>query len=164
MMTTKGRLNGYHVLFMLLAFFGIMIAVNVAFTVFAVKSFPGEQVEKSYVQGINYNQTIASREHQAELGVKSEIGLETLASGKLELVALWQDQYDNPLTQLQVKAEVSRPASNHGQIVIDLNGVSPGRYEAEIENLAAGKWNILITAITSDGETLTAQKSVLWAQ
>lgn len=163
-MTTKGRLNGYHVLFMLLAFFGIMIVVNVAFTVFAVKTFPGEQVEKSYVQGINYNQTIASREHQAELGITSEIGLEIVESGMIELVSVWKDHNETPITDLKVKAEISRPASDAGQIVTELASVGEGRYETEFETLAPGKWNILITATSPDGETLTAQKSVLWAQ
>ena len=163
-MTEKGRLTGYHVLFMLLGFFGIMVAVNIAFTVFAVKTFPGEQVEKSYVQGINYNQTLASREYQAAQGITSEIGLTSLSDGRVELLSTWEDGEANPLTQLQVTAVLSRPASDDGQIRLDLKGIAPGQYTGEIADLAPGAWQVLITATTIDDKTLSAQKSVLWAR
>ena len=72
MMTTQERpqreLTGRHVLFMVVAFFVVIIAVNTYFITAAVTSFRGEDVKGSYRQGLEYNQTIAARELQYSLG------------------------------------------------------------------------------------------------
>ncbi|MAK62117.1 MAG: hypothetical protein CMK09_14185 [Ponticaulis sp.] len=159
----KGRLTGYHVLFILLGFFGVMVAVNVAFTVFAVKSFPGEQVEKSYLQGLNYNQTLEDRAHQAEMGINTQIGLEANTGETIELISVWTDSSGNGLSNLAVNAQLIRPASEDGKLNLTLDPVGNGRYTASIPELSAGSWKIQMVATTTDGDTLTAEKSVLWA-
>ena len=55
------ELKGWHVLLILMAFFGVMFSVNGVFLYHAITSFPGEDVKKSYVQGLNYNDTLAVR-------------------------------------------------------------------------------------------------------
>ena len=161
-MTKTRKLTGYHVLFMLLAFFGVMIVVNVIFTVFAVKSFPGEQVEKSYVQGLNYNQTLEARERQAELGWTSQIGVEDDATGEPRLIVIWEDASGNGITQMNVKAVMTRPASETGQIEHELQANGPGRYELALGTLEAGMWNIEITATAPDETVVTARKTLSW--
>lgn len=61
-------LRGWHVLVMILMFFGVTIGVNATFITLALTTFPGEDVPHSYVQGINFNDTLARRQAQAELG------------------------------------------------------------------------------------------------
>ena len=46
------RLNGWHVLAMLVAFFGVVIAVNVGFAVQAYSTFPGEVTARPYEEGL----------------------------------------------------------------------------------------------------------------
>lgn len=159
-----GRLTGYHVLFMLLGFFGIMIIVNVIFTVYAVRSFPGEQVEQSYIQGLNYNQALEDRARQEELGWTSQVGLEATGDGSAMLITNWLDEFDNGLTQLSVSATLTRPASDEGQYVLDLSANGPGRYEAILTDLPSGVWNAEITAQTPEGETVTAHKTLTWTR
>ncbi|MEO1305623.1 MAG: FixH family protein, partial [Pseudomonadota bacterium] len=73
---SEKTLKGWHVLLIMLGFFGIMFAVNGVFLYHAITSFPGEDIKKSYVQGLNYNDTLAVRAAQAELGWQAEAGLE----------------------------------------------------------------------------------------
>lgn len=162
-MTAKGKLTGYHVLFMLLGFFGVMIIVNIAFTVFAVKSFPGEEVEKSYLQGLNYNQTLKERAHQEELGIQTQIGLEASEENGIELISVWSDNAGNGLADLSVNALLIRPASEDGKLNLELQSAGDGRYIASIPQLSPGSWRIQMVATNQSGETLTAEKSVLWA-
>ncbi len=61
-------LRGWHVLVMILMFFGVTIGVNATFITLALRTFPGEDVPHSYVQGINFNDTLERRQAQAELG------------------------------------------------------------------------------------------------
>lgn len=159
-----GRLNGYHVLFMLLGFFGVMIIVNVIFTVYAVRSFPGEQVEQSYIQGLNYNQALEDRARQEELGWSTQVGLERTESGSPMLITYWLDEFENGITQLEVSATLTRPATREGQRIVDLSANGPGRYEIILTDLETGDWNAEITAQSPDGETVTAHKSLTWTR
>ena len=76
----KGQLKAWHALVWFLGFFGFMFAVNGIFLWTAITTFPGEDVEKSYLTGLDYNQEIARRERQTEEGWNAEIGLEGPAS------------------------------------------------------------------------------------
>lgn len=161
-MTEKGKLTGWHVLIILCVFFGVMVAVNVVFTVFAVKTFPGEQVEKSYVQGLNYNQTLQEKKRQAELGWKAEIGFEKQDSGAPRLVSNWLDRDGELMPQLTVKAKLVRLVSDEGQLEVDLQADGPGRYYTDLDELGAGEWRIEVSATNADKETVTAYKSLRW--
>lgn len=161
-MSEKNKLTGWHVLAILCGFFGIIFAVNIAFTVFAVNTFPGEQVKKSYVQGLNYNQSLADRKRQAELGWRAEIGFETQADGNAILVSNWFDKTDQALVQLDVQAKIIRPASEENMQEVILSGDGPGRYAKTLSELTEGVWHIEITAINPDGDQATAFKTLTW--
>ncbi len=161
-MTQKGKLTGWHVLFILCVFFGVMVAVNVVFTVFAVKTFPGEQVEKSYVQGIHYNDVLKDKERQAALGWAAEIGFEKQDNGAPRLVSNWFDKSGEPMTQLTVNAKIVREVSEEGMSEFTLSADGPGRYYSDMSELGAGIWRIEVTAANSDNEIVTAHKTLTW--
>ena len=69
-------LRGVHVFAGIAAFFGVMILIQVVFVIQAVRTFPGEEVEKSYVQGLDYNATLERRAAQKKLGWSAEAGAE----------------------------------------------------------------------------------------
>ena len=59
------KIEGRHVFYMLLGFFGVMAGVNAIFVYFALTSFSGISVEDSYLKGLDYNAEIASSKDQA---------------------------------------------------------------------------------------------------
>ncbi|NOT42841.1 MAG: hypothetical protein HOP13_20365, partial [Alphaproteobacteria bacterium] len=67
------ELKGEHVLVMTLAFFGVTVAVNVMFTIYAIGTFSGEDVSKPYVRGLAYNRTLEARAAQTALGWRATI-------------------------------------------------------------------------------------------
>ena len=162
-MTEKGKLTGWHVLIALCLFFGVMIAVNVMFTVFAVTSFPGEQEEKSYVQGLNYNQTLKDKERQKALGWTTEIGfVETRDAQTPRLQTNWLDANGAGLTGLEVEAKLTRPTTDEGQTILPLQADGPGVYHVDLPDLGAGIWRIEVEAVSPDGDTAKAQKTLTW--
>lgn len=161
-MAEKGKLTGWHVLIILCVFFGVMIAVNIAFTVFAVKSFPGEQVEQSYEAGLRYNETLAQNEKQAALGWQVEIGFEKNARNEARLVGNWRDKDGAPLTGLNVSALIARPASDVGMRHEDLKGNGPGRYEADLNGLGPGQWKVIMLAVDGNENEFRAEKQISW--
>ena len=74
----RGGLTGRHVLMMLIAFFGVIFAVNGVFLYAAISTFDGTDTSSAYQKGIDYNTTIAESEEQArradERGDGDEIG------------------------------------------------------------------------------------------
>lgn len=69
------ELTGKHVFIMLLVFFGLIIGSSIWFTTMAVQSFRGEDVKKSYRQGLDYNVTLAERAAQSDLGWDAGVNL-----------------------------------------------------------------------------------------
>lgn len=64
---TKG-ITGRHMTAILVAFFGVVIAVNVTMATFATRTFGGQVVENSYVASQEYNRWLAAARTQGRLG------------------------------------------------------------------------------------------------
>jgi len=72
---TGRPLTGRSVLFCLLAFFGVIISVNIAMMTLAVETLPGTDVDSPYSAGLAYNQEITAARAQ-EARQKLEAGLD----------------------------------------------------------------------------------------
>ncbi|MEQ9315175.1 MAG: FixH family protein [Henriciella sp.] len=151
------KLKGWHVLLIMLGFFGVMFAVNGVFLYSAITSFPGEDVEKSYAQGLEYNQTLEARRAQAEQGWTVRTGIE---SGRL--VAEFEAEAGIPVSTLEVTATFRRTVTAAEDLVLALQPAGErGRYEAVLPNLDHGRWDLLIEARKADGSpAATARKAV----
>jgi nitrogen fixation protein FixH len=70
------RITGWHAAAALIAFFGVVIAVNVTMAMFATRTFGGVVVENSYVASQHYNGWLAAAERQKELGWEITPGID----------------------------------------------------------------------------------------
>ena len=62
------RFSGWHATAILIAFFAVVIAVNMTMATLAVRTFGGTVVENSYVASQEYNRWLAAARRQEELG------------------------------------------------------------------------------------------------
>lgn len=156
--TGQRKLKGWHVLLIFFAFFGVMFAVNGVFLYHAITSFPGEDVKKSYVQGLNYNQTLEARAAQSVMGWKAEAGL---VEG--ELVFRLQDQDGQPLSGYPVIAELRRLTTDTEDQVLTLLPSLRGEYRADAGTLVSGSWRVQIQVLDQNADTVifTANKQVI---
>ena len=141
----KGPLKGWHVLLIMMAFFGVMFSVNGVFLYHAITSFPGEDVKKSYVQGLNYNDTLAARASQATLGWQAEVGL--LGD---EIVVRLRDAEDQPLTHRTMVGELRRLATREQDQVIVFQSRAAGEYAAPVETLSSGQWLLRVSVVDTE--------------
>ncbi len=95
----KGGLKGWHVLTMLLAFFGFVSAVNGVMIYFAVGTLSGENSKRSYDQGLHYNDTIREAEAQERLGWRDQT---KLSDDGRTLEVTFTDKSGTPLSGLTV--------------------------------------------------------------
>lgn len=151
-------LRGVHVLLIMLAFFGLMFAVNGVFLYHAITSFPGEDVKKSYLQGLNYNETLEARSAQAARGWQAEAGL---SDG--ELVFRLADQAGAPLSGYPAVAHARRLATNADDLILTLQPGLSGEYRSAVSHLAPGIWRLDIRILDRAAETtlFTARKEVM---
>jgi len=139
------ELKGIHVLAALLLFFGVTIGVNIAFATFAIRSFPGEDRQSPYQQGLQYNETLDARRVQAALGWRTDIRLTPASDGALLSVS-FMDRTGQPLDQLIIDGVMRRPTAGKLDVPLHFVHSSNGLYKASIPRLEHGVWNLRATA------------------
>jgi len=75
-MTKRRHITGWHATAALVAFFGVVVAVNLVMAMYATSTFGGVVVENSYVASQKYNDWLAAAERQKELGWKITPGVD----------------------------------------------------------------------------------------
>jgi nitrogen fixation protein FixH len=159
-MTRAFELRGWHVLAMLLAFFGAVIAVNVTFITYALGSFPGEDVRRSYVQGLEYNDTLAERHAQAALGWRAAAALNAREQGAVLEVTL-RTRDGAPLEGAAVSGALQWPTTSEFDRELVFNPAGNGRYVAQLGELPTGRWRLRARAERGDG-ALDFESDLTW--
>lgn len=149
-MAKEFQLTGKHVLGALLGFFLVVLVANVIFLNLAMSTFPGEKEEKSYLQGLNYNDRLAKRAEQAELGWRAAITEASRQGDEATIGILMTDRAGAPLSSLRLDAVIARPAADAHDAAIAFSPVGGGRYRA-IVSAGAGLWTLEGVAIDRQG-------------
>ena len=154
---TRAPLRGIHVLWVILGFFAVTFAVNAVFIVRAVSTFPGELAPKSWLQGLDYNSTLARREGQKRLGWTAAIGFDDAATPALRLSLQSaagvpvRDSLDVALRYRAVGDATHDGAGvmthlGGGEYAAVIGRLPPGRVEVEIEARRHGEEAIVFEA------------------
>lgn len=139
------ELKGWHVLAMLLTFFGIVIAVDIGFSVIAVKTFPGEDEKRAYAQGVHFNDTLAARARQKALGWSAQAGFD-----EASVLVVLHDRAGKPLDGATVTGVLRRPTTNRDDRALTFTREGPGRYRAHLDALPAGIWDLRAQATLAE--------------
>ena len=156
------RIEGRHVLFALLAFFGVMFIVNGIFLYYAVGTFNGFETRDAYRRGLTYNERIASETAQAASGWKPVVHFEV--DGQ-KLIVEMRDKHGKGVAGLAISGEVRRPVNDKEDQRVTLHEIAPARYAAPLK-LSAGQW-IISARISKPGapaKTVFRFKQRLWVK
>ena len=137
-------LTGRAVLIWLTGFFGIIIATNTIFITEAVKTFRGEDEQKPYLQGVEYNQTLAHRAEQKRLGWRASIDARRLAAGQGEIQVELRHRDGSPETGARLAGELRHPADENRDRALRFSEISSGIYQATVQ-AAPGNWDVLVS-------------------
>ncbi|MEA1015309.1 FixH family protein [Sphingosinicella sp. LY1275] len=138
------RFTGRHMLICMLAFFGVIITVNLIMATFATRTFGGIVVDNSYVASQKYNGWLAKARAQQASGWSGELTID--ANRRPLLVASIEG---GSLAGAEVSAIARHPVGREADVALRFDEVSPGVYRAR-EPLPAGRWILHLTA-TRDG-------------
>ena len=151
-------LTGRHVLIAVVCFFAVVIGLDSLFTVWAVRTFPGEVSTRAYEDGLVFNEALASRRAQANLGWRARVAQ---ASRPGAISASFVDAKGKPIDGLIVNARFTRPATQVGASVARLGATGSGAY-AGAASLADGAWDLTLTARDGAGHSFEAQRRLIW--
>lgn len=132
--------TGWHMAGILVAFFAVVIAVNMVMATSAVRTFGGVVVDNSYVASQRYNRWLAEGRAQEAQGWRA------VAEGTRDgaLVVALRDAR-GPIRQAIVTAEAEHPLGRLPGRRFALTALGDGRYAAP-HALASGRWRIRIDA------------------
>lgn len=141
--TPRGKpLTGFKVLMIAVTAFGIIISVNLYLAYSAVSTFPGLEVDNSYVASQNFN---------AELAAQLALGWDVSArveGGQLRLAFTDADS-GAPVQVAALDATLGRATHVRDDQTPDFR-YDTGVFTAPVD-LAPGNWNVRITAHAPDG-------------
>jgi nitrogen fixation protein FixH len=134
-------LSGRHVLWVFIAFFGTIFAVNGVLVYSALTTFSGLDGEDAYRRGLAYNAILAEAQQQQQLGwsVKAQ-----LVPGRISIKLM--DSATEPVERARVVGTLGRPSVDRWDRQIELFETTPGTYEAIVGALQSGYWIASLTA------------------
>lgn len=134
------RMTGRKVLIIAVSAFGVIIGVNLFLAYSAVSTFPGLEVQNSYVASQNFNQ---------ELAEQLALGWEVRASHEDGTLKLSITDADGPVRVAHLDAVLGAATHVRADQVPEFR-FADGAYRAPVE-LASGNWNIRLHAVAADG-------------
>ena len=134
------RFSGRHMAAILIAFFGVVIAVNLTMATFATRTFGGVVVENSYVASQKYNDWLAAAERQQKLAWTIEPALD---EQRRVAVSLSIDGAD-------VSGFARHPLGREADV--PLTFITSGGEARTVDALPAGRWNIHLLVRRGESE------------
>jgi nitrogen fixation protein FixH len=134
------RFTGWHMWAILIAFFGVVIGVNVLLAVVSAQSWTGMVVEDPYIAGQGFETQRKAHEAQITAGWVADF---SYANGVARLTVM--DGNGKPVDLGAVTVEVTRPVGGHEDQTPVLTRRADGSYEAPLV-LPNGAWDATITA------------------
>ena len=134
------RFTGNHMAFCMVAFFSVIIAVNLTMATLASKSWTGLVVKNSYVASQDFNRELAAAREQRERGWKGTI---THVPGRIDFVL--KSANGTPIRLDQALLELGRPAFEQQATALPLTYLGDGLYRAD-RDLEPGPWQLSVRA------------------
>ena len=139
--------TGLHMLIVMVAFFGVTIAVNLTMAVLAATSWTGLLAKNGYVASIDYAKDEAQRHAAAELGWSAVI------ADRDGIVALTvHDAADDPVRGA-VRGIAEIAGSREDAVALSFQSDKAGRYVAE-RPLPPGRW-VVRSTLSAGGAEVT---------
>ena len=154
------KITGRQVLFMLVAFFGVTIGVNIAMATYAITTFSGEDVSDPFIQGLAYNKTLAARSAQSHLRWSATI--DATRSGNATKVAVAvRDHNQQIVSGLKVAVTFRRPTNAKLDRTEALTAANDGLYAAAVNGIEPGAWDLVVKTTAADGTTFEATRRIV---
>ena len=138
-MLANGKFTGWHMTAILVAFFGVVMAVNFTMARMAVSSFGGTVVDNSYVASQKYNRWLNAAAQQDQLGWNVLVSLDTGRHVRIEALA-----NGVALTQVTAVGDALHPLGRAADVPLAF-AATPNGQLLSTKPLPAGRWNLRLS-------------------
>jgi nitrogen fixation protein FixH len=153
-------LTGRKVLLMLVAFFGVVIGVNVIMMRLAIQTLPGTEVDSAYSASLAYESEIAAAHDQNARNwkVDARIGRD---SGGATLQVEARDKNGTPMPGLKFQGRFERPTDRRADKSVALAEVGIGVYRGNAAGIAPGQWDLVLEGEAAGQRMFLSRNRVL---
>ncbi|MBR0785881.1 FixH family protein [Bradyrhizobium iriomotense] len=137
-------LTGTKVLLMLVAFFGLVIGVNVTMMKLAIATLPGTDVDSPYAAGLTYGREISAAQDQAARKWQVSAHIERSTDGGAAIRVEARDASGQPLAGLKFGGRLERPTDKRADLQVELAEAGIGVYRGNAASVAPGQWDLVI--------------------
>jgi nitrogen fixation protein FixH len=142
------QVTGRMVLICLLAFFGLIAAMNAVLVRLAVSTFGGVETENAYQAGLNFAREIAAAKAQEARHWQVKAAVSGGPDSTVVELAV-RDAGGRPLVGLDAGARLVHPTDRRGDIVVPLDERTAGMFRGQAA-AAHGSWTLVID-LSRDG-------------
>lgn len=156
----RGRvLTGRMVFAIIVAFFAVVIGVNVLMARLAAQTFRGVTNSHAYTDGLAYNREIAAAHAQDALGWQVKGALDRIAPGRTRIIVTQADAQGRATADAQVNVEFQFPVDRKRDQSLTLTMQEPGLYTGEID-IPPGQWGLLLRVLQNGQVMFQSQNRV----
>jgi nitrogen fixation protein FixH len=137
-------LTGRFVLIVTLAFFAVVIGVNVFMMHMAISTLPGTEVDSAYKASLAYQGEINAARDQDARDWKVDAKIERRPDGAAALRVEAHDRDGQPLTGMAFSGRLERPADQRDDKLITFAELQNGEYRGNLVGVAPGQWELVI--------------------
>ena len=155
----RRELTGGKVLLWLVAFFGVVFAVNGVLVHAAISTFGGVETLSSYKAGLQFEQEagLAQRQDALHWQVSGKLMRDGTGAAQLDVTA--RDAQGAPLAGLTADARLTHPADDRLDHVIAVRAVADGVFHGAAE-AQPGQWELIIDLYRGDQRVFRSRSRV----
>jgi nitrogen fixation protein FixH len=159
--TSPKPLTGRKVLFMLLAFFGVVIGVNAIMAKLAIQTLPGTEVDSAYSASLAYENEIAAAHDQTVRNWKVDAHIQRGPDGGATLQVEARDSSGLAMTGLNFQGHFERPADRRADQAVALAEVASGVYRGSAPLIGPGQWDLVLEGDAAGRRLFLSKNRVL---
>ena len=154
-------LTGRKVLFVLLAFFGVVIGVNMIMMRLAIQTLPGTDVDSAYSASLAYENEIAAARDQNTRNWKVDAHIQRSADGGATLQVEARDNSGEPMSGVKFHGRFERPTDRRADQSVALAETGIGIYRGSAPQIAPGQWDLVLEGDAAGRRMFLSKNRVL---
>lgn len=154
-------LTGGKVLFMLVAFFGVVIGVNMIMMRLAIQTLPGTDVDSAYTASLAYESEIAAAHDQNARNWKVDAHIQRGPDGGAMLQVEARDNNGRPMSGLKFQGRFERPTDRRADRPVVLAEMGIGIYRGNAPAIAPGQWDLVLEAVAAGRRMFLSKNRVV---
>jgi nitrogen fixation protein FixH len=145
----------------MVAFFGVVIGVNMIMMLLAIQTLPGTEVDSAYSASLAYEKEIAAARDQNARNWQVEAHVERSGQGGATLQVKARDNSGQPMSGLKFQGRFERPTDRRADLPVVLAEVGIGIYRGNALAIAPGQWDLVLEGVAAGRRMFLSKNRVL---